>query len=310
MTSISSKISFWSRLSILIGLGMLFALPAIGQSLPERIARRLERKVERKLERKVEDVIDRKFDESEEKARQKRAAKDSAKTDGVKVSVSEDDEVDTNVEASEFTGRFTMESSTYRNGKMQGDGPTTMTYHVAPYEVGMQLPGDKAGEETVMLFDRRSRKITQKIITKKERTATITRMPSLMVEIEEDGDDGETPDFRIEATGRTKTLEGYRVREYEVESDEMIGLVWVTDEVSLRDAMALGMFSFKGKKSGPGGMPMYYGETVLEAHYEHKDKNESYDYYLRDIRIGAPDPDIFSLDGFEVTDISKFQFGR
>jgi hypothetical protein len=86
----------------------------------------------------------------------------------------------------------------------------------------------------------------------------------------------------------------------------------MTEELDFDFSTFLDMVAIKGQA---GQNAEQFGNIyglegmMLEAHTEVKGKDETRHVYLKDIRTGSNDPGVFSLDGYEVTDLGNL-FGN
>jgi len=314
-----------------LSLTLLVLLTAIMPVMAQNPTRRAKNRVNWRLNREVDKKVDEAVGEALEKLltkdkKEKEAEAGAEKGENPDVEVNEsgemtvkgeDGEVTLSVEeadenepvvASDFTGSFTMEVDEYKKGKQKKDMPVRIRYHFDAYKVAFEVLDEKS--TTTMIIDRENRKMTTKIDDGKEKTATI--MPMLKIKVAIDKEEWEEMDVQVEPTGKTKTIEGYLCREYRVETEEEVTLAWMTDELGFDFSTFLDMVAIKGQAGqNAAQFGNIYGMEgmMLEAHTEVKGKEEERHTYLKNIRTGSNDPKVFSLEGYQVNDLSSM-FGN
>ena len=289
--------------------------------------------VQRKVKRKVGQRVDRKIDEAIDGAldnifkKKKKEVEDAAEDtpdvevkddgeviidpDGEEVSVTfEDDDTIDEVVPSTATGSFSMEVSEFKKGKIQKNYPMTMTYHIDTYRFATEIDYQEDDMEgMVTIYDRQTRKTTMKTIKNGEKTAMITKMPRVKVGVSKKAiDEGK---YTVTETGNTKTIEGYLCKEYLIETEDEITKAWMSEKILLDLAS---MSDLVRVKNAQGAMTNYnnvykINGFMLEAHTEIKGKNITRDVYIRDLKMGQVDDNIFSTEGYQVTDVSSM-FGN
>ena len=222
----------------------------------------------------------------------------------VRIEPAEPEEV---LEPNDFIGSFTLEAHRLKNGKPERGSPSQVDYHLDAYQFAVVPKVDDT--QTILIYHRDEEKITQKVTSKRgDKTATITPMININVTVEDkDVADGE---IQIEPTGRSKSIEGYTCQEYRVESPDEITLCWVSKDLDLDWRKVAPFVKAKGPRGTIQPNNLYGLEgLVLEAHIESKEGDWSSDYYLKNISIGKVNAEIFSLEGYKVTDLNSL-FGK
>jgi len=283
--------------------------------LKRKVGKKAEQEVEEKAEKEVNKSVDqalnklfKKVEESiEENKKKNESKKDSSLTlSGEKGDVSiSAAEPDPNVEPSSFIGSFTMRVEEYKNDKLQRDYPQTTVFHVDKYKVGMENSGE---ENVTILFDRQYRRITTKSVDDDGTKRAITiGMPSISVQVnDEELSEG---DYTVRNTGRTKTIAGYRCEQYKMESDEVVTYAWVSNEVGLNYQQFFNWIQIKDQQQGGY---VSYSEfypvegSILESTTTEKKGNTKSIMVVEKIDKGRVDPSVFSLEGYEHQDMSKF----
>lgn len=233
---------------------------------------------------------------------------DETEEQDVSVTVEEDDR-DRVVEPSEFIGSFTLETQTTKNGRPDRDGPSRVTYYIDEYRFAVAPEAEEGEGQSFMIYDRQEREVITKTISKKgERSASITPMLRIKIGVEDRSvREGE---FSVEPTGRSKTIEGHTCQEYRVETEDDLAMVWVAPAIPLDWRVLADFMQVKGVGGAAQASNLYGLEgVVLEAHLAEKGKDVVTDYYLRDLQQGSVPTEVFSLEGYEVSDLGSI-FGK
>lgn len=321
-----------NSLRLLCGLFLIFAIGLSSTPLEAQIniGRKVKRKVNDRVDRKVDDAIDDALDGLFKK--KKAEAEETAEAEDVEVttnengevvidsdgenvivSVEEDDSEPVEVEPVEQTGRWTMEVSEYKKGKLKKDMPARITYHIDTYKFASEIhAANEDVDEVISIYDRRDRKVTMKSVKDGEKTAFITKMPRIKVGVSKKAvQEGE---FTVKPTGQSKSIEGYLCKEYKIDSSDEITYAWITEELIFDIRAMNDLVQVKDQNGMMTDYSNVYNITgfMLEAHTEIKGKDETRDFFVRDIHVGDVDPEIFSLDGYEITDMSSMgsMFGK
>ena len=324
-----------NSLRLLCGLLLIFAIALSSTPLEAQIniGRKVKRKVNDRVDRKVDDAIDDALDGLfKKKKAEAEEAEEAEETEDVEVttnengevvidsdgenvvvSVEEDEHEQIEVKPVEQTGRWTMEVSEYKKGKLKKDMPARITYHMDTYKFASEIHSSNEDvDEVISIYDRRDRKVTMKSVKDGEKTAFITKMPRIKVGVSKKAiQEGE---FTVTPTGQTKTIEGYLCKEYKIDTEDEITHAWITEELIFDIRAMNDLVQVKDQNGMMTDYSNVYNITgsMLEAHTEIKGKDETRDFFIRDIHIGDVDQEIFSLDGYEITDMSSMgsMFGK
>lgn len=330
--NVSSPSPRFSLLWIILLL-TVFAIPNL--SAQTDIGRRAQTKVKRKVDRKVDRAIDNGIDGAFEAVegiftRKKKKKKKDKKTEQtnepdtssvpspaypseeVSVTIEEDPDADSRpVERSNFIGSFVMEMEEYKGGKMAKDFPMKIGYHIDAYKLGIEMDDKKENSSNVIVYDRQARKMIMKMDKKGEKTAVINKMPNMKITVE--GDEYASGKYSVNPTGRSKVILGYNCKEYQVETEDEVSHVWFAEDLDTDLARSIGSGMVNVKYSGERSMD--YGDrynlkgTWLEVHTKSKNQNTSRDIYIKNLVVGTVDQQVFSTEGYEVTDVSNL-FGN
>ncbi|MEL6135478.1 MAG: DUF4412 domain-containing protein, partial [Bacteroidota bacterium] len=125
----------------------------------------------------------------------------------------------------------------------------------------------------------------------------------------DDDEASDEPQGEVSATGRTNMIEGYRCKEYKYEDKETIGYTWMAEDFPLNYGELFGFVNFSNTKNGnSGNYSDVYDMTgsPLESISTNKKTGEKFVWKMRNIQIGVVDKDLFSLEGYEAMDMSRF----
>ncbi|RMG64584.1 MAG: DUF4412 domain-containing protein [Bacteroidetes bacterium] len=323
-----TKTPFSCLSGLLIALFVITGLPSLSaQSLPERVTRKVTRRAERKVERTIDNAVDEALEgifNRRDKPQRTETEGDSTNVEvtptesgGIRVT-NPDDEVEVTIEEdtnpsealpSTFTGYFTMEVTESKNGKPKKDYPMSVTYHIDTYKFAFITADPEKNTQMTVIVDRQARKMTNKMDNDGERTATVLPMPRIKVGVRNQSVEEGT--YTVSETGRTKNILGYDCREYRVETEAEVTLAWVAEAFNPDLQRSFDFVEVNGNR---GGMTHYNNlyklqGMVLEAHTEIKGKNETRDMFITDLVPGLVKPEVYSLDGFQVSDVTNM-FGN
>lgn len=286
------------------------------QSLAERAARRLNRVAEQKAEEVIGRKLEQKFGELMEdiytmgedstaiRMEDDRVIMTDENGNDVELTAEPDEEALANVEASQWVGHFTMESRQFKGGREVKDSPMLIDYYINPYDVAFKIPSDEG--ESIMIMHRRTGKITT-LMTDENGEKTGMVMPMLRVKTTIGSTDVESQEYSMTATGNTKTIEGFLCEEYQIETEEQSGTVWMTKEWGFDYGVLFDFVQVKNASTGQmtDWSNMYgVGGIMLEGKMQEKGTNKSSEYYIRNISEGSH-PEAFSTDGYEMTDMGN-----
>ncbi|MEM7370290.1 MAG: DUF4412 domain-containing protein [Bacteroidota bacterium] len=322
------------RLGLFVLLAV-FVIPSISaqSTIGKRAERNVKRKVDRKVDRAIDNGIDGAFEAVEgifKKKNKKKKKKDKDKenknesstpaptdspaypSEEVSVTIEEDPEADSRpVERSNFIGSFVMEMKEFKNGQLSKDSPIKIGYHIDAYQTGIEMEDKEEQTTNLIVYDRQARKMIMKMHKDGEKTAIINKLPSMKVTVEEEK--YPSGKYSVTPTGRTKVIEGYNCKEFMVETEKEVSHVWFAEDLDtgLATSLNLGMVNVQRKD----GSTLDYGDrynlkgTWLEVHSKSKSENITRDIYLKNLVIGSVEQQIFSTDGYKVTDVSNL-FGN
>lgn len=324
------------RSCLLVCLTVGFLLPSQAQF--NRLRRKIEQKLEEKTVEKTEEVLIRKIEEAvngidstgnssnptNEGTTQNPNTEIRTNENGEVIMVTEDEENQTNttitlsedeipadLQPSSFIGSFAVVSAEYDSkGKAKDNGPITTKYFIEKYQFAIEPQTENEGEETYLILDRARRKIITKVNSSEGKKATI--LPMMKVDMQVENETLSNGNYEVKPTGRTDIIEGFPAEEYAVTSTEGSGTFWASEAVTFNMWEA---FDFIKVKNNQSGGVMNYSEifgvdgTVIKYDFTNNE-GERNTFLLSDINEGAIDPAIFSLRGYQIMDLTRFQMKR
>lgn len=288
----------------------------------DRAADRTKWKLNRKTDEKVDKTVDDAFDAVgslfKKKNKESGAEEESVTVESteesvivtdesseVTVSFEEDDEPWEAV-ASDFVGSFTMEVTTTKNGKSDKSETMKMGYHIDRYRFAFSPEmKDKNVQSSTIIYDLQNRTMTTMTNDGKKKQAVVMPMMKIKTKVKSEELMGNNLTFT--RTSDTKEIEGYPCVKYLLESDDYTGTVWMTEAFMVDLSVMTQMVKVEGKSGSSLNWKDLYGVegTSLESHITDKKKNETYDSYYTNLRIGSIDPAVFDLSGYEVMDMAR-----
>ena len=203
-----------------------------------------------------------------------------------------------------WTGRFTMETSEYKNGKEKDRTVTHM--HFDTYQSAIVIEDEKS-EASVVIFDKRNRTMTTKTDDDGKKQAVVMRMPRVTVntdEVYEDiYDEGKLP----HATGEYKMINNQRCQRYTYEDDEVVGEAWISEGSgpSMMDIFGSMNLNPTGKAAKPpkGSAFSFSGGMVYESTSTDKRSGRISKMSMRNVIKNGQDPALFNLNGYNVVKV-------
>ena len=200
-----------------------------------------------------------------------------------------------------FIGSVDMSMSSNKEGESK-DLPT-MTYYSNGEKLAIKMQmGAEVGKQMNMIFDPNQKTITMLDATSMQ--AMVTKIPDMTDFM--DKDSAIDVDVKIDKTGETKDIEGFKCRKYIVTSKDGVYEFWITKEI--KGSLAGLMSSMNGGDKGkdPFGYQMKKMKGfVLEAKLKNTGESEEITMKFSNIKQGQPDAKLFSTDGYKVQDMSQ-----
>lgn len=199
-----------------------------------------------------------------------------------------------------FIGSFTMEMHSFKNGQEDKNSPTNMRYwsNAEMTMMKTEATGMKEGEEMKILTDLKN-KHQYMLMTDSDGKKTAMKQRKKNITMDEEKLKAETA---VNKTSETKQIEGHACTKYIVTSEDGTWTGWVAEDVKApfedmaRNA-AKGNERMQQNMREMPGFPLEFEWVGTDG----KDKTVS---YVRDLRYGSVDDSVFSLDGYEVMDMT------
>ena len=204
-----------------------------------------------------------------------------------------------------FIGSFRMENHLFKNGEEEKDSPTNMRYWSTPERTmtKVEMP-DAKGQDMRMLTDLKGKWQYMMMVDEKgKKTAMKSKKKKITMR-----DDGKKPAPEVTVTDETKVIDGHTCTKVIVKSTDGTWTGWVA-----KDMPAPFQDMMRNVKTGDPGMTKRMSEVQgfpLEFEWADANGKDRMVCYMKDVVIGAVDESVFSLDGYEVTEMPSMSFGQ
>lgn len=201
-----------------------------------------------------------------------------------------------------FVGSFRMEMHMYRNGVEEKHSPTNMRYwsstDMTLYQ--MVVPEGGKGQDMKVLTDLKGKWQYMLVSDEKgRRTAMKSRKQAVTME---GRTDAQMPEITV--TNETRTIDGHVCTKVVARSTEGTWTGWVAKDVQAPfEDMA------RSIKQGGNRMAQVHNEVggmPLEYEFLNAAGDEKLQCFFKDLKVGAPDAALFSLEGYQVTEMPSF----
>ncbi|MDB4286073.1 DUF4412 domain-containing protein [bacterium] len=288
---------------------LLFSLTLLDAQVPVRIPGSIHNKIRKKVREKVHQEAEEKAEEEIEKAIEEAILENEEK----KPNSEQNSEVtfEENTDPGDFTpnefiGSLHMEIIQKKKGKVTKNGASSRNFYIAEFQTAIQTLNPD-GSNVIMIVDKRDNTTIMKMDDKGDKVATKMKMPKVTVDME---DTYNEENYKVTKTSDTKTIDGHLCTKYIIDSEETTTTAWITNEVEMDHRTLTSFVNIKGKggKSMGSSQSNLYGVEglALESHTTHKNKDESYEMFIKNIVVGTVSKDPFNLDGYQVTDLTQF----
>jgi hypothetical protein len=264
--------------NILLAVILLFTPVFVSGQFQEAIGKKIEKKAKEKIEQRVDKKIDEGIDKGLDKVEDPdtyKKDKNSTENNTKSVDAAENNEqasVPNNIfktgDKTNVLPEYTFEHNTLmeiesfdKKGKSNGKNNMRMLFQAeGEYFGGEIMVSDKSGEGKnstgFSIFDWKNNQMIMLMDGEGMKMGMVMSMDATQSYIEEKAEANEK-DVKYKKTGRTKTILGYLCEEYIIEDDESTSELWMTNEVDLNMAQAMGYMgqNQKGKKSSKTSYP-------------------------------------------------------
>ena len=204
-----------------------------------------------------------------------------------------------------FIGSYRMESHIYKKDVEEKNSPVTMRYWATAERtlIKTKLP-DQQGDEMRMLTDLKG-KWQYMLLTDSKGKRTAIKTKKKKITMKEDTDRVEP---KVTMTGETKVIDGHTCQQMIVENVEGTWTGWVA-----KDMPAPFGDMMRNVKTGDLGMNKRMSEMQgfpLEFEWADANGKDRLVCYMKDVVVGTVDESVFSLDGYEVTEMPSMSFGQ
>ncbi|MBL7964156.1 MAG: DUF4412 domain-containing protein [Flavobacteriales bacterium] len=225
--------------------------------------------------------------------------------DGATVSVEEDNDP---YVPNTFIGSFRMEMHTYKNDKEEKDSPMNVRFaSKADMTVVQPEVKDKGTQDMRMLTDLKN-KWQYTLMTDDKGRRTAMKQRKTKVSVKENKTD-KSPEPTVVRTEETKVIEGHPCRKYIVTTDDGTWTGWIAEDLK-GPFMDMARNMVKSDALTTARMPKDMEGFPLEYEWVEKGGKEKMVCYIRELKVGAVDEHLFSLDGYEVMELPSFAMPR
>lgn len=200
-----------------------------------------------------------------------------------------------------FIGSFRMESHLFKNGREEKNSPTNMRYWSSAEKtlVKTEMPNSK-GQDMKLLTDLKG-KWQYMLITddKGNKTAMKSRKKNIVVK-----DDGKHPAPEVKVTDETRVIDGHTCVKVVSTNAEGTWTGWVAKDLSSPFGDML-----RNVKAGDPAMSRRMSELegmTLEFEWADANGRDTMHCHIKDVVVGKVDEAVFSLEGYQVTEMPSF----
>ncbi|MBL0126632.1 MAG: DUF4412 domain-containing protein [Flavobacteriales bacterium] len=203
-----------------------------------------------------------------------------------------------------FIGSFRMEMHFFKDGAEQKGSPNNMYYSS---NEGMTLmhssAAERPGQEMKILTDLKG-KWTYTLMTdgKGKKTAMKSRKQKFVVAEDPSGTKKEP---KITVTKEAREINGHTCTKVIVESEDGTWTGWMAKDVKA-PFHDMARNTGQGKKRQGEGVPDGVDGMPMEFEWISADATQRMVSYVRDLVVGKVDESAFSMDGYEVMDMSGY----
>lgn len=206
-----------------------------------------------------------------------------------------------------FTGSFTWEVHSYKNGVAEKDSPMNLHMGFDPEHMAWVPEGKDTKEQMRLVFDLKE-KMNYTLMTDKKGKRTGIKMKAMRITVSDvDDKDDDTP-TQVVRTNETKTIEGHNCRKYTYKNDDGHGEAWIAEDIKFNAFEAMG--NMVGARADNWQKAPYQGMVLESTWYSTNDK-EKVEMYTRNLVVGKVDAALFSTAGYEMQDMTNLpMFGQ
>lgn len=200
-----------------------------------------------------------------------------------------------------FVGSFRMEMHSFDGDQEKKNSPTNMRYWSAEDKTlnKMEMPDSKGQDMRVMTDLKNKWQYTLMVDDKGRKTAMKSKKKKVTMEEKKDAKEPE-----ITETTETKTIEGHSCTKTIVKTDDGTWTGWVAKDVP---APFGDMARSVGHRGDDKMMKSYKGMGFpLEFEWVDAKGKDRLVCHVKELKVGAVDQSVFSLDGYEVTEMPSF----
>jgi GLPGLI family protein len=200
-----------------------------------------------------------------------------------------------------FIGSFRMESHFFRNGIEEKNSPSNMRYWSTTETTLIQTEvPDAKGQDMKILTDLKG-KWQYMLMTDDQGKKTAMKSRKKKVTVKEDPNKSKA---EVTVTTETRTIDGHTCKKVVAKSEEGAWTGWVTEDIPAPfNDMA------RNVKGNDPEMTRRMSEVKgfpLEFQWDDANGKDRMVSYMKEVVSGTVDESVFSLDGYEVTEMPGF----
>lgn len=202
----------------------------------------------------------------------------------------------------EFVGSFRMEMHMFDGAAEKKNSPTNMRYWSTEDKTmnKMEMPDEK-GRDMRMMTDLKGKwQYTLMTDEKGKKTAMKSKKKKVTM-----AEEKATKEPEITVTSETKTIEGHVCTKTIVKTEDGTWTGWVAKDIK---APFGDMARSVGHRGNDKMMKSYKGMQGFPLEFEWVDAKgtDRIVCYMKELKVGPVDAGVFSLDGYEVTEMPSF----
>ncbi|MCB0794504.1 MAG: DUF4412 domain-containing protein [Flavobacteriales bacterium] len=216
---------------------------------------------------------------------------------------------DTPYEPLGWTGSFTMEVHSFKDGAEEEHSPISIDYTMTDDKMAFHPVIDKESGDMRTIFDLKEKHMYT-LIDNGSGQRTAMKMNMMRVNVDAMEEPPASNEVKIERTAETKTIDGHACNKYIAVTEDGRSEAWVAEGVAFDLRKAFGRMVSGNKAQDWQRMP-FEGGLVMEMTYEKREGNEKIVTYTRDLKVGEVDRSVFDISGYQVQDMTALpMFGH
>ncbi len=201
--------------------------------------------------------------------------------------------------------QFTMTMKSFKNGVPEKE-THSIDYNIKDGEIAVHTP--EKDKSMTIIMNPETKMMTTLMESKGRKSGSKMKMPEMMMAKE--GEPERDP-VKLTATNEHKEINGYKCTKYEMESTKYNGYIWMTQDVKWNYADFAKSMSKMGSRMNKNSAVVKIDEAIkgfpILMFQKEKEGKDSFEVSYSNIQIGKCNEAMFSMEGYEITDVSQFQ---